>query len=184
MILGTKTSIISFYRRYNLFKFRRKKMKPFIAVSLSLVLLLVFSACSAENENIFNPNQPVDSNQPLPVEPDGGIGGVGDEDKVQANAYVNDTQLLILESYPVQILLSVSGELPTPCHEFRYEISQPDAENQIFVEIYSVVEPGQVCVEVLEPFAENISVPVEDLPDGIYTVYVNGELVGEFSYPG
>lgn len=158
-------------------------MKPYMALSLSLLLVLMVSACAADNDN-FYPNTLVDSDQPMPVEPDGGTGGDSDEGKASGNAYVSDAQLLIMESYPVQISLSVSGELPTPCHEFRYEISQPDAENQIFIEIYSLVEPGQVCVEVLEPFAENISVPVADLPDGVYTVYVNGELVGEFSYPG
>jgi inhibitor of cysteine peptidase len=158
-------------------------MKPNIALSLSLLLVLMVSACAADN-NTFDPNTPVDSDQPMPVEPDGGIGGDSDGEKVSANAYVSDAQLLIMESYPVQIALVVSGDLPTPCHEFQYEISEPDAENQIFVEIFSMVNPGEVCIEVLEPFSENISLPVADLPDGIYTIFVNGELVGEFSYPG
>jgi inhibitor of cysteine peptidase len=158
-------------------------MKRTIFVSILLVLVLVVSACGAEN-NKFDPNQPVDSDKPMPVEPDGGPGGDIDGDKVVATAFVNNAQLLIMESFPVQVALDVSGDLPTPCHEFQYEISSPDAENQIHIEIFSMVEPGQVCIEVLEPFSENISLPVSDLPDGVYTVFVNGELVGEFSYPG
>jgi hypothetical protein len=150
-----------------------------------VVFVLLLSACGADS-SINDPNQPVDSGDEdmMPVEPGGGIGGVGDEGKVRGNAYVGEANLLIMESYPVQVALSVSGDLPTPCNEFRYQIDQPDAENRIFVEVYSVIDPGMICTQVLEPFAESISIPVQDLPDGTYTVYLNGELVGEFSYPG
>jgi hypothetical protein len=37
---------------------------------------------------------------------------------------------------------------------------------------------------VIEPFEESVSIPMTGKPDGMYTVWVNGELVGEFSYPG
>jgi hypothetical protein len=158
-------------------------MKQIIVVSLSLLLVLMVSACAADNNN-FDPNTPVDSNQPMPVEPDGGIGGDIDQELISDKAYMDEAQLLIMESYPVQISLSVSGHLPTACHELQYEISEPDAENQIFVEIYSMVDPLHACAELMERFSENISVPVAGLPDGIYTVFVNGDLVGEFSYPG
>jgi hypothetical protein len=159
------------------------KTKSILLVLLAAAMLL--SACGADT-NIDNPdpNQPVDSDDPIPVEPGDGIGGTGDEGKVRGNAYVRDAQLVIMESYPVQVSLSVSGELPTPCNEFRYAIEQPDAENRIYVEVYSVVDPEELCIQVLESFSENISLPVQDLPDGTYSVYVNGELVGEFSYPG
>ena len=160
-------------------------MKPKNDLLILIVVALLFTACGADtNMNKPDPNRPVDSDDPIPVEPGDGKGGEGDEGKARGNAYVRDVQLLIMESYPVQVSLSVSGELPTPCHEFRYVVEEPDAENRIFVEVYSVVDPEMICTQVLEPFAENISLPVQNLPDGTYTVYVNGELVGEFSYPG
>jgi inhibitor of cysteine peptidase len=160
-------------------------MKLNILASISLILVMVLTACAVDNSNNdFDPNTPVDSDQPMPVEPDGGPGGdLNDEGKDQANARVEQAELLIMESYPVQVMLVVSGALPTPCHQFRYQVSEPDTDNQIFVEVYSVVDPGEVCIEVEDPFSENISLPVAGFPDGTYTVYVNGDLVGEFSYP-
>ena len=158
-------------------------MKNLIGMSLLLVFGLVFSACSPD-ANLNDPNRPVDSNDPIPVEPGNGTGGSGDEGKLTGNVYLNDVQLMVMESYPVQVAISISGNLPTPCNELRYTVAEQDADHQIFVEVYSVSSPDEICIEVLEPFTENISLPVQDLPDGSYTVFVNGELVGEFSYPG
>lgn len=155
-------------------------MKPKITLSVVFIMALLISACGAGG-----PDNPVSNDDgPIPVEPGNGIGGVGDEGKTKGNAYVNSAQLVIMESYPVQVSLAVSGDLPTPCHELRYAIDPPDADNRIMVEVYSVVDPELLCTQVLQPFEENISLPIEDLPDGTYAVYVNGELVGEFSYPG
>jgi hypothetical protein len=160
-------------------------MNPKFSLVILLSISLLLSACVGEDSpNNYDPNKPVSSDDtPIPVEPDGGIGGAGDEGKTRGNAFVNDAQLMIMESYPVQVSLSVSGDLPTPCNELRYTIEQPDEENRIYVEVYSVIDPGIMCTQVLDPFAVNISLPVQDLPEGTYSVYVNGELVGEFSYP-
>ena len=158
-------------------------MKNLIVISVVLVLVLLFSACSPD-ANLNNPNRPVSSNDPIPVEPGNGTGGSGDDGKLVGNVYLTEMQLMIMESYPVQVAVSISGDLPTPCNELRYSVAEPDAENQIFIEVYSVSTPDEICIQVLDPFSENISIPVQDLPDGSYTVFVNLELVGEFSYPG
>jgi hypothetical protein len=162
-----------------------EEMNPKLTLAILFAVALLLSACAGgDNSNNYDPNKPVSSDDtPIPVEPDGGIGGAGDEGKTRGNAFVNDAQLMIMESYPVQISLSVAGDLPTPCNELRYAIDQPDEENRIYVEVYSVIDPGIMCTQVLDPFAVNISLPVQDLPDGTYSVYVNGELIGEFSYP-
>jgi len=94
------------------------------------------------------------------------------------DVFINESGLLIRESFPPQITLSLSGDLPTPCHELRVEIKEPDPENKINVEVYSVVDPDQVCIQVLEPFQANIDLGT--IPSGHYTVWVNGEMVGEF----
>jgi hypothetical protein len=86
--------------------------------------------------------------------------------------------LLIRESYPPQIALTISGDLPTPCHQVRAEIALPDAENKIIVDMYTVTDPNMVCTQVLKPFQENIDLGV--FPSGHYSVWVNGELAGEF----
>jgi len=92
---------------------------------------------------------------------------------------ITSQELLIMESYPLQVALLIKGTLPTPCHRLRVEVSEPDIQNFIAVEAYSLVDPDQNCIQVLEPFDENI--PLGSYPDGSYTVTLNGEEVGEFT---
>ena len=101
-----------------------------------------------------------------------------DNNLSRGNVYIEEKGLLIRESYPPQIALSISGNLPNPCHELRAVISEPDAENKIAVEVYTVVDPNIMCTEVLKPFSENIELGT--FPGGHYSVWVNGELAGEF----
>jgi len=101
-----------------------------------------------------------------------------DKNLTRGNVFIKESGLLIRESFPSQITLSLSGDLPTPCHELRVEIKEPDSENKINVEVYSVVDPDQVCIQVLEPFQANIDLGT--FPSGHYAVWVNGEIVGEF----
>jgi hypothetical protein len=102
----------------------------------------------------------------------------GDEQLSRGTVFLNEVGLLIRESYPPQISLSASGDLPTPCHQLRAEISEPDQENKINVEVYSVVDPNIACIQVLEPFGAQIDLGT--FPSGHYSVLVNGELAGEF----
>jgi hypothetical protein len=96
------------------------------------------------------------------------------------NAYpdLQSSELLVLESYPVQINLVLRGELPTPCHQLRIQLTSPDAQNRIEVRVYSVVDPDQMCIQVLDPFEATVS--LGSFPSGTYVVLVNGEYLGEF----
>lgn len=102
----------------------------------------------------------------------------GDENLTRGEVFINEKSLVIRESYPPQISLSIEGALPTPCHELRAEIAPPDQENKIVVDAYSVVDPNLICAQVLEPMEESIDLGT--FPSGHYTVWVNGELAGEF----
>ncbi len=105
-------------------------------------------------------------------------------DNAQGPIYVDSADLLILESFPIQLSLVVQGSLPTPCHLWHYEITPANAQGQIHVSLYTSVDPLARCAQVLHPFDESISIPLAGLPDGEYSLWLNGELVGEFSYPG
>lgn len=96
----------------------------------------------------------------------------------RGSVFINESELLIRESFPPQIMLVLRGDLPTPCHQLRADVKEPDSENKINVEGYSVVDPDQVCIQVLEPFQANIDLGT--FPTGHYTVWVNGEMTGEF----
>lgn len=98
--------------------------------------------------------------------------------------YIAEAQLLIMESFPVQISLQITGELPTPCDELVSSIAQPDAQNRIKVQLGSIPNSPAPCIQVLEPFSISLPINMQGAADGIYSVWLNGELVGEFSYPG
>jgi hypothetical protein len=102
----------------------------------------------------------------------------GDEQLTRGTVFINEISLLIRESYPPQIAVPVSGDLPTPCHELRAVIAQPDQENKIMIDMYSVVDPNKVCAQVLEPFEAQIELGT--FPTGHYSVWVNSQLAGEF----
>ncbi len=96
----------------------------------------------------------------------------------RGNAYLDSTELLTLESYPLQFTLVLKGSLPTPCNDLRVDVKPPDAENRIDVDVYSESNPDRMCAQVLKPFEENFS--LGSFPTGHYTLWVNGELVAEF----
>jgi hypothetical protein len=102
----------------------------------------------------------------------------GDANLTRGNVYIHEKSLVIRESYPPQISLSLHGDLPTPCHELRAEIATPNPENKILVDVYSVVDPNIGCTQVLKPFEEFVDLGT--FRTGHYSVWVNGELAGEF----
>ena len=87
-------------------------------------------------------------------------------------ASVDEIDILILESFLVQINVIASGNLPDPCTEI-YEINQEREGNTFFVSIKTYRSPG-FCIQVLAPFEEIIPLEVYGLPAGTYTVDVNG----------
>lgn len=144
--------------------------KPFLFVSL---IILGLSACAGATPT------------PPGTLPDNGV--PGGEEPTDGVVYITTADLLIAESYPIQVSLHITGDLSTPCHEFhyRYEIQAfTEQDKRVDVTAYSVSDPAAICIQVLEPFEARIPIPMEDAPDGDYAVYVNGDFIGEFSYPG
>jgi len=113
---------------------------------------------------------------PAPWEP-----VVGDKNLSRGEVSITEKEIRVDTSDPQQYVLFLSGTLPTPCHQLRVTVSRPDEKNQIFVEAYSVVDPSEICIQVLESFEENI--PLGSFSSGsqiTYTVFVNGQSVGQF----
>jgi hypothetical protein len=104
----------------------------------------------------------------------------GDEamDRGQVFLDLQASDLLILESYPIQAVLVLRGDLPTSCHEFRAVVSAPDQENRILVEAYSVVAKDQICTQTLQPFEVRIS--LGSFAGAKYSVWINGKLFTDF----
>ena len=142
----------------------------------SIIVLLAFliSACipSAAEE-------PVSSDDtPIPLQTSDFIPGPADGGLTRSEAFLDSVELLTMESYPLQFNLHLKGNLPTPCHQLRIAVSPPDAENKIVIDIYSITNPAEICIQTLEPFDVNYS--LGSFPTGKYSLWVNGEMVAEF----
>ena len=87
-------------------------------------------------------------------------------------ASVDEIDILILESFPVQVQVIARGNLPDPCTEI-YQINQEREGNTFFITIKTYRPPG-FCIQVIAPFEEGIMLDVYGLPAGTYTVEVNG----------
>jgi hypothetical protein len=87
-------------------------------------------------------------------------------------AYVNEVEIVLLDSHPVQVQAIIRGDLPTPCHQLDWEIAEPD-NGRIEVDVYSTVDPEAVCAQVLEPFEDTID--VGSFESGDYVLVIDGE---------
>lgn len=91
--------------------------------------------------------------------------------------FIDSTEILYLESFPVQVRLVVRGSLPTPCHEIRWEVD--DLGAVIDVKLWSSVLLGQDCAQVLEPF--EVSIPLGSFESSTSSVVLNGAEIGRLA---
>lgn len=91
------------------------------------------------------------------------------------NAIVESVDVILLESFPVQAQVQVSGNLPDGCTELD-EISV-EQEGQEFILTLTTRRPtGDVmCTQALVPFEEVVDLDVRGLEAGTYTVIVQEE---------
>ena len=99
----------------------------------------------------------------------------------RGQAFVDSSELVSSNTNPAEYSLKVSGSLPTPCNVLKYEVKGPDDQNRIQVEVYSEVQSGQMCAQVMTPF--DTSIPLGDLKSGKYTVVLNENQVGALVVP-
>lgn len=126
----------------------------------------VTSPAISEPASVETPELPAYSPQP------------GDGKFERGNLFIGTTDLMLRESFPVHVALELSGELPTPCHQLRVNIEPPDRENKILLDAYTVVNPELMCIQIVKPF--QVKIDLGTFPGGHYTVWVNGEQIGEF----
>jgi inhibitor of cysteine peptidase len=107
--------------------------------------------------------------------PDTGGDMPQDQAVTTGEAPVKSIEILIMESFPVQVAVVARGELPDACTEVDQINQRVDLENDtLWVEITTVRPTDLACIQVLAPFEERIPLDVYGLPAGTYTVDVNG----------
>lgn len=89
---------------------------------------------------------------------------------VRGDMYLDRTEILVMESYLVQIALHLVGDLPDPCHELRAIINIPDENKRIRIELYSVFDPTLICIQVLQPFDNRLG--LGSYPSDRYMIYI------------
>ena len=137
---------------------------------LILLLALLLAACGSEEETP-TPTEVADT--PAPAATTAPATPTPLSEPIFGLANVESVEVLILESFPVQIHVVAQGTLPNGCTEIDEVIVQQ--EGAVFdVAVTTIREPDQVCTEALVPFEESIPLDVLGLPAGTYTVAVNG----------
>jgi inhibitor of cysteine peptidase len=85
-------------------------------------------------------------------------------------ATVESLDVLLLDSFPLQVNVLVSGYLPDGCVEL-VEITAERQENEFILTLTTRRQTGDIaCTEALVPFEERISLDVYGLEAGTYTV--------------
>jgi inhibitor of cysteine peptidase len=136
------------------------------------ILLLTFAlaACSPTGEEPTVTDEP--TNEPTPT-----VGIIPGEEipikTITGEATVESMSILILESFPVQVHVNVTGYLGDGCTALG-EISTRQEEDTFFVTIPTERPADALCTQQLVGFDESIPLDVLGLPEGTYTVNANG----------
>lgn len=129
-----------------------------------ILSLLMLSACGVLTTSSDRDTQ----NPPGPVVQLPDAVAIDDTDLIRVEVTFDTAQILSMESNPLQFTLNLKGNLPTPCHKLHVDVGEPDAQNQIHIDAYSLVDPALACAQVLQPF--DVTVPIGSFPAGRYTL--------------
>ncbi|NKB34421.1 MAG: hypothetical protein GKR91_15120 [Pseudomonadales bacterium] len=92
-----------------------------------------------------------------------------------ANLVSVDTVVInIMESFPVQVSLTVTGNKSVPCVESQTPAIGRQDNLFIVVLAETTLGPAESCIAVLDPFETTFSLDVVGLTAGTYAVSVNG----------
>jgi len=113
--------------------------------------------------------------EPVIGEQEGPISG----DYQGSIVYLNTLDINLMESFPVQVTVTLQGDLPDGCTTIQSVESS--LEEQVFTINFKTHRPaGLMCTQALVPFEKTISLDVYGLPAGEYTV-VAKDLMGTFT---
>ena len=87
-------------------------------------------------------------------------------------APVESIDILVLESFPVQINVLINGYLPNPCYQITLIENNQD-EDTFYVKVFMKYN-GLICIQTIKPYEETVALDVYGLVAGTYQVDVNG----------
>ena len=144
-------------------------MKPFKSMFAWLLVLVFLSACGPKAAPFT-----LQFNNPYAPQS-------GDSNLMAGNVKIDSASVSLAESQPPQVMVNFAYFQPTPCYQLRVEPSGPNAQNQINLKAYAVAETNKACtlMALATPLQANLN--LGSLPKGHYTVFLNGNQIGEFN---
>ncbi len=111
--------------------------------------------------------------QTAPAPPSGGGESHPGGQVIQGQAQVEQVEVRLMESFPLQAAAVVRGALPDACTTISgVEVTRRD---NLFAITLSTERPADaVCAQVLTAFEKNVPLDILGLPAGTYTVEANG----------
>ncbi|MAU00861.1 MAG: hypothetical protein CL608_27265 [Anaerolineaceae bacterium] len=148
---------------------------------LLLLLLLALVACTPSGGEPAASDNPATETPDLdaPVSSDDPTATPAPEETVDLenvtidDATVESIDVMILESFPVQVHVNVTGYLGDGCTTLN-DIETTQEGDTFLVHITTQRPTDAMCTQQLVGFEENVALDVEGLPAGTYTVDVNG----------
>jgi inhibitor of cysteine peptidase len=129
-------------------------LAAFLAISL-----LILAGCQPSSGNGANSTE-TPAATPNPYNTEG----------YQEQADVEEIQINLMESFPIQVSVNIMGNLPDGCTSI-VEIKPVKVDDQTFqIYIFTQKTEDAVCAQSLVPFEGNIGLDVFGLPAGTYTV--------------
>jgi hypothetical protein len=89
-------------------------------------------------------------------------------------AVVKSIEILLLESFPLQVNAVLRGDLPDAGCTTIASVNQVREGNTFKLTLITTTDPLAVCAQALTPFEEVVSLDVHGLPAGTYTVEAGG----------
>ena len=125
-----------------------------------------------------SPDEPVSSDQPTPT-PAEEQPAPAEGEYEYGEAPIDSFDIVFLESFPLQVHVIVTGNLPDGCTKID-EVTSERKGDTFVVRLTTRRPVDQMCTEALVPYEEVVSLDVYGLPAGTYTVDVNG-MTGAFT---
>ena len=145
-----------------------------ISFVIWIFLAILLAACQPNSSSPGD--QPISSDDtPLPPE----VPADGQMEIGQA-AMVESVDVLMLESWPLQVNAVIKGNLPDGCTTIHRVESRLE-DNRFVVTVYTQRDREAFCTQALVPFEENHALNVYGLPAGTYTVDAYG-VTAEFTF--
>jgi inhibitor of cysteine peptidase len=167
--LFQKIGLFTVYKGAIRIRNMRKKICPLIVLS---VLMLI--SCNPESGKDLE--QPVTSDDtPIPAP-------ILDLQKFEVGekAVVESVEPVFLESFPLQVHVQISGDLPDGCTSIYRTESERD-DHIFLIHIITIREKDAVCAQALVPFEISVPLDVYGLSAGTYQVMVY-DVTAQFTF--